>query len=124
MYESLRSSQLVLRLGMSAVFLWFGVDKFIQPQYWVHAWMPQWAQQFAQGVGMSVENVVFLIGIFEVLVAISLATGFFSRMFASAAIAFLLTIVVTSGLSEITVRDIGLIAALTALVIWPERRYA
>lgn len=124
MYQSLRSSQLVIRLGMAVVFLWFGVDKFIQPQYWADAWMPHWAQQFAQGVGMSTVNAVFLVGIFEVLVAISLATGFFSRMFASAAIVFLLVIIVTSGFNEIIVRDIGLIAALVALVIWPERRYA
>lgn len=124
MYQSLHSSQLALRLGLGAVFLWFGVDKFIQPQYWVDAWMPQWAQQFAQSIGMSVANAIFLVGIFEVLVAISLVTGFFSRVFAAAAIVFLVAILAVSGLNEVVVRDIGLIAALVALVIWPERRYA
>ena len=106
------------------MFLWFGIDKFIQPQYWVDAWMPQWAQQFAQGIGMSASNAIFLGGIFEVLVAISLVTGFFSRIFASAAIVFLVAVLASSGLNEVVVRDIGLIAALVALVIWPERRYA
>ena len=124
MYQSLHSSQLALRLGLGAVFLWFGVDKFIQPQYWVDAWMPQWAQHAAQGAGMSVINAIFLIGIFEVLVAISLVTGFFSRVFAAAAIVFLIVILAATGLNEIVVRDVGIIAALIALVIWPERRYA
>jgi uncharacterized membrane protein YphA (DoxX/SURF4 family) len=73
---------------------------------------------------MTVTNVVFLIGIFEVLVAVSLVTGFFTRAFASAAILFLLMVLVANGLNEIVVRDIGLIAALAALVIWPQRRYA
>ncbi len=86
--------------------------------------MPQWAQHFAQTVGMSATNAIFLIGLFEVLVAVSLVTGFFTRSFASAAIVFLLAVFAVSGLNEIVVRDIGLIAALVALVIWPERRYA
>lgn len=124
MYQSLHASQLSLRIGLAAVFLWFGVNKFIQPQYWVDAWMPQWAQRIAQTMGMSATNAVFLIGIFEVLVAVSLVTGFFTRAFASAAIVFLLTVLVANGLNEIVVRDIGLIAALVALVIWPQRRYA
>lgn len=124
MYQSLHASQLSLRIGLAAVFLWFGVNKFIQPQYWVDAWMPQWAQHVAQAIGMSPINAVFLIGIFEVLVAVSLATGFFTRAFASAAVVFLIAVVAVSGLNEIVVRDIGLIAALVALVIWPQRRYA
>jgi len=124
MYQSLHFSQLSLRIGLAVVFLWFGVNKFIQPQYWVDAWMPQWAQHVAQAIGMSGTNVVFLIGIFEVLVAVSLVTGFFSRAFALAAIVFLCIVLVASGLNEIVVRDIGLIAGLVALVIWPQRRYS
>jgi uncharacterized membrane protein YphA (DoxX/SURF4 family) len=124
MYQSLHSSQLALRIGLAAVFLWFGIDKFIQPQYWVDAYMPQWAQHLAQGLGMSTTNAIFLIGIFEVLVAISLATGFFSRMFAAAATIFLAIIFISTGPNLIVVRDIGLMAGLIALIIWPERRYA
>ena len=123
MYQSLQSSQLALRIGLAAVFVWFGIDKFIQPQYWVDAYMPQWAQHLAQAIGMSTTNAIFLIGIFEVLVAISLATGFFSRLFAAAATVFLVAIFVSTGPNLIVVRDIGLIAGLVALVIWPERRY-
>lgn len=123
MYQSLYSSQLAIRIGLAAVFLWFGINKFIQPHYWIDAWMPQWAQHAGQAIGMSPLNAIFLIGIFEVLVAISLATGFFMRGFAAAAIVFLLIILATEGINEVVVRDIGLIAALVALVIWPERRY-
>ncbi|MEK7638246.1 MAG: DoxX family membrane protein [Patescibacteria group bacterium] len=124
MYQSLHASQVSIRIGLAVVFLWFGVNKFIQPQYWVDAWIPQWTQHLAQAAGMSVTNAVFLIGIFEVLVAVSLVTGFFTRAFASAAIVFLLAVLIANGLNEIVVRDIGLIAALAALVIWPQRRYA
>ncbi len=124
MYKSLHASQMSIRIGLAVVFLWFGVNKFIQPQYWVDAWMPQWAQHAAQVIGMSATDVIFLNGIFEVLVAVSFVTGFFTRAFAMAAIVFLGAILAIHGLDEVMVRDIGLIAALVALVIWPERRYA
>ncbi len=124
MYMSLHAAQMSIRIGLALVFLWFGVDKFIQPQYWIDAWMPQWAQHGAQAIGMSSMNAVFLIGIFEVLVAVSFVTGFFTRAFAMAGIVFLGAILVMHGLDEVMVRDIGIIAALVALVIWPQRRYA
>jgi uncharacterized membrane protein YphA (DoxX/SURF4 family) len=124
MYQSLQTSQLMIRIGVAAVFLWFGVNKFIQPQYWIDAWMSPWAQHAAQAIGMSVTNAVFLVGIFEVLVAASLITGFFLRAFAAAAMVFLLLVLVATGLNEIVIRDIGIMAALGALVVWPERRYA
>ena len=124
MYTSLHASQMSIRTGLALVFLWFGIDKFIQPQYWIDAWMPQWAQHGAQVVGMSAMDAVFLVGIFEVLVAVSFVTGFFTRAFSAAAIVFLIGTLAVHGLDEVMVRDIGLIAALVALVIWPERRYA
>jgi uncharacterized membrane protein YphA (DoxX/SURF4 family) len=123
MFASLRYSQLSIRIGLAIVYLWFGIDKFIQPDYWINAWMPVWAQHIAQEIGMSATNVIILIGIFEVLVATSLVTGFFMRVFAVIAIAFLATGLVVHGFNEVLVRDVGLIAGLLALAIWPERRY-
>lgn len=123
MFESLRYPQLALRIGLAVVYFWFGIDKFIQPEYWIGAWMPMWAQRFAQTIGMNGSDVVILIGIFEVLVATSLVTGFFMRVFATIAIVFLVAVLVVHGLDEVLVRDIGLIAGLLAIAIWPERRY-
>lgn len=123
MFESLRYPQLALRIGLAAVYVWFGIDKFIQPEYWIGTWMPSWGQHAAQAIGMSATNVIILCGIFEVLVATSLVTGFFMRVFASIAIALLVAALIVHGLDEVLVRDIGLIAGLLALAIWPERRY-
>lgn len=123
MFASLRYSQLSIRIGLAIVYCWFGVDKFIRPDYWINAWMPAWAQHIAQALGMSTTDAVILIGIFEVLVATSLVTGFFIRVFAVIAIVFLATGLVVHGFNEVLVRDIGLIAGLLALAIWPERRY-
>lgn len=124
MFQSYRYSHLILRLSLAGVFLWFGIGKFMQPQYWADAWLPRWAGAFAATLGMSPVNAMVLLGIFEVLVAASLATGFFDRWFASAAALFLFVILFSTGLNEILVRDVGLIGALLALAAWPQRRYS
>jgi uncharacterized membrane protein YphA (DoxX/SURF4 family) len=123
MFESLRYSRIILRIGLAAVYLWFGVDKFIRPEYWIGAWMPVWAQHATQAIGMGAVNAAILLGLFEVLVATSLVTGFFVRIFALIAIVFLAIGLIVHGLSDALVGDIGLIAGLLALAIWPDRRY-
>lgn len=105
MFESLRYSRLSLRIGLAIVYLWFGIDKFLHPEYWHTA------------------SVVILLGIIEVLIATSLVTGFFVRIFAAIAIVFLLCGCIIHGLTEASVGDVAIIAGLFALSIWPERRY-
>lgn len=123
MFQSLRASHLALRIGLALVFLWFGADKFIHPQYWADAWLPRGLADLAVRMGMSVRDLMFLNGIFEVLVAVSLVSGFFVRTFAALAVAFLAVVFVVhvGGATEVVIRDIGLIGALVALILWPER---
>ena len=123
MFHSLRASHLAIRIGLALVFLWFGADKFIHPQYWADAWLPQNLADLAVRAGMSVRDLMFLNGIFEVLVAVSLLSGFFIRTFASLATLFLITVslVHLRGATEIVIRDVGLMGGLVALILWPER---
>lgn len=123
MFQSLRHSQLVLRICLAIVFLWFGIHKFIDPQYWIDAWLPQSIQALTAHAHVGPRDLIFLNGIFEVFVAISLASGFFMRWFAVAATLFLIAVFATHGFNEVLVRDIGLMGALVALAIWPERTY-
>jgi uncharacterized membrane protein YphA (DoxX/SURF4 family) len=123
MPRSVRNSQLALRIGLAIVFLWFGIDKFIQPQYWLDAWVPSFVQNFASGIHIGGRDLINLIGIFEVIVALSLLTGFFMRYFAVAAAVFLVSIIAIHGFNEVIIRDIGLVGALIAIIIWPERSY-
>ena len=123
MFLSVRYSQLAIRIGLAAVFLWFGIDKFIHPQYWLDAWVPRSMQLFAGHIGVDPHELVNLIAMFEVLVGISLVTGFFMRYFAVAAIVFLLMNFAFNGIKLELARDLGLLGGLVALVIWPERAY-
>ena len=109
MFNSAKYSSLALRLGLAAVFLWFGIDKIIHPSYWLNAWMT--TSQF-----------IYLCGIFEILTVVSLATGIFSKFFSAFAILFLVGAAIFVGSGDTVIRDIGLIGGLIAVFLWPAAR--
>lgn len=121
MFTSYNLPYLIIRLGLAAVFLWFGVDKFIHPAYWLEAWTPAWLIAFLAKAGLSGAQFVSITGIFEILVGLSLIAEIFTKFFAVLAILFLIAIIVTNGLNEIMVRDVGLMASLLAIVFWPSK---
>mgnify|MGYP001615809934 CR=1 FL=1 len=122
MFQSLRYSNIFLRLGLAAVFIWFGVDKFLNPQYWLSAWIPQSALAIASKIGMSGLDIVYTSGVFELLVGASVLSNIFIKAFSVLALIFLVIVLFTFGISEVLVRDIGLMGGFLALLFWPERR--
>lgn len=117
-----QTSLWALKLGLATVFLWFGVDKFFHPNYWIDAWIPASVLSFVSNFGINEIQFTYLNGIFEVVVGLSLLTGVFSRIFASLAVLFLVLIILFIGFNEVIVRDIGLIGGLVAIATWPRRR--
>ena len=127
MWQSLRISHLILRLSLAIVFLWFGIDKFFHPVYWLNAWMPDFVINLGTIFHISANSLVYSIGVIELLVGISLASNMFIDFFAIIAIVFLIGISLFYGFNEVLVRDIGIIGGLLALVFWPNpgfRRYS
>jgi uncharacterized membrane protein YphA (DoxX/SURF4 family) len=123
MLQSLKLSNLIIRVGLALVFLWFGIDKFFHPDYWINAWLPQIIVDMVTRTGMSAKDFMYLIGIFELLVAISMLTNVFARHFAFLAVVFLLSLLAFHGLKEVIIRDVGLIGGFLAIIFWPTRRY-
>ncbi len=124
MFQSHYYSHLFLRMGLAIVFLWLGIEKFMEPHSWIGSTTPQWIIHTADVLGMSATNVFVLTGIFEVLVATSLITAFFEQWFAPAGALFLAASIVVTGFSSIAAYDIGIIGGLLALMLWPQRRYS
>ncbi len=124
MFQSYQYSHLLLRCGIAFVFFWLGVEKFMQPATWVGSSVPHWIQAATATVGMSAANVFVLTGIFQILIATSLATAFFEQWFAPAGVFFLVCSLFAADISQTTAYDVGLIACLLALLLWPQRRYS
>lgn len=103
----------VLRFAVGAVFLWFGVDKWVHPQAW-YGWMPPWLMG-----RLPIDPDVFLWwnGAVEFVVGILLVAGRLLRGTAAFAGAYVLAITVTLGASEVTVRDTALVGCCLALFI-------
>jgi len=122
MFTSVKYSYFAVRLGLAIVFFWFGIDKFIHPTYWLNAWVPPWFLDFLTKTSISGTQYVYINGIFEVLVAISLILGIFTKFFSTLAIIFLTAILIVNGFTEVTVRDIGLVGGFLAVLFWPAQR--
>ena len=122
MWQSLRISHLVLRLSLAIVFLWFGIDKFFNPAYWLNAWIPDFVINLATVFYVSANTIIYGIGVIELLVGISLVSNMFVDFFALIAVAFLIIISLFHGFNEVLIRDVGIIGGLLALIFWPRGR--
>lgn len=102
---------LVLRLGLSAVFLWFGFSQLLDGLSWV-VWVPDWAVQLLH---IPPAMIVLANGLFEVVAGALLALGLFVRPVSILLSIHLVIVVFDIGLTAIGVRDFGLMCAVIAL---------
>lgn len=118
MWQSVRLSHTVLRLSLAFVFLWFGIDNFFHPDYWLNAWVPLSLVHIGNLVNINGHMLIYGFGIFEILVGISLITNMFVGVFATLAILFLI-IQFFLGFNGMLVCYVGLVGGLLALALWP-----
>jgi len=118
MLRSLKLSHLFIRLGLAAVFLWFGIDKFLSPNYWINAWTPIWVIDFVSKFGIEGVTLMYFFGVFEIVIGVSLITAVFIRFFSFLAIMFLVSIIIFTGFNEVSMRDVGLIGGFLSLLFW------
>ncbi|MBU6414652.1 DoxX family membrane protein [Patescibacteria group bacterium] len=102
----------ILRIGLASVFLWFGFSQLIDGVHWV-SWVPEWAPAIMH---LPPAMIVLANGAFEVICGTMLALGFFVRPVAALLALHLAILVLSIGLTQIGVRDFGLMMANLALV--------
>lgn len=102
---------LTLRLGLAAMFLWFGFSQLLDGLNWV-GWVPEWA---VNTLNVPPAMIVLANGAFEVVAGIMLALNLLTRWVALALALHLAVITLEIGLSQIGVRDFGLTMATFAL---------
>lgn len=119
MDESRRAglARLGLRVSLGVVFLWFGLDKFINPGFWT-MWVPGVVHEGLEKL-LQVDvfpSLLYLIGVYELVTGVALVLGLLVRYVAGVAAFFLGLIIITSGVSPV-VRDIGLLGIAIYLAL-------
>ena len=92
------------------------------PVYWLNGWVPDFIVSMLSRFGVSGTQFIYINGIFEILVGLSLLTGVFNKFFSVLAVIFLVSIFVFIGFNQSTIRDLGLMGGLVAVIFWPSRR--
>lgn len=103
----------VLRIGLAAVFFWFGFTQIIGPAAWTSL-IPTWVVNLA---GISATTFVLMNGIFEVCAATLLVFGFFPRIVSALLFLHIISIITDIGLGAIGVRDFGIAMGLLAIFL-------
>lgn len=101
----------VLRLGLAAMFLWFGFSQLLDSVSWV-GYVPDWAVNILH---IPPAFIVLANGAFEVVAGTLLAAGVLVRPVAFLLAVHLIFITIELGLTAIGVRDFGLTMATLAL---------
>lgn len=105
---------MVLRFGMAALFLWFGIMQILDTQNWT-GWVPAWAVSFS---GLSPYEIVLLNGVFETVGGIALVIGLYVRVVAFALAVHLFLVAFDIGYTAIGVRDFCLACGTFATALY------
>ena len=112
----------ILRVGIGMTFLWISILIFMNPAEW-GAMIQPWAISL---LPVSVTQAMIATAILDALVGIFLLINVFTWLAAFLGALHLVVVLTTTGITGITIRDIGLLTAATALFIgyFPETLYS
>jgi uncharacterized membrane protein YkgB len=102
----------ILRVGMAITFLWIGVLIFKQPEAW-GGYLQPWA---AGLLPVPIEQAMIGTAILDIVIGALLLTDTFVWLAALAGALHLVVVLTTSGITDITVRDIAILAGALALM--------
>ena len=106
-------SPLALRLGIAVVFLWFGFSQLKNPGSWTRM-MPEYVQSI---MPLSPNTLIYINGLFEILLAIFLLLGIYTRASSLLLSLHLLHIVTIVGYGAVGARDLALALAAFAIFL-------
>ena len=94
---------LMLRLALSFIFIYFGIDKFINPENWIG-----YARPLENLLPFSIALFILLLGVIETIIGALLLLGLFTQLASIIAFIMLIAIIFTIPFNEISIRDIAL----------------
>jgi uncharacterized membrane protein YphA (DoxX/SURF4 family) len=113
-YDKMKeNAPVVLRIGLSLVFLWFGLTNLFNPEALVGYLSPV----IRSLIPFAPTTFMILTGVFEVVFGILLLLGLFTRLAALLFTVHVIGVAISLGYNDIAIRDIGLaVAAFTVFL--------
>lgn len=105
---------IIVRIGLSLVFLWFGAQQMMEPNAWTGL-IPNWITSV---FGISALAFIYFNALFEIIFGLCLLVGFFTRIVALLLALHLLSIMFTVGYNDVGVRDFGLAMATLSIFLF------
>ena len=110
-------SFLILRIGLAIVFIWVGVAILQRPEVW-GGFLAPWAMNL---LPFSLHDTMLVVGIFDIIVGALLIIPGTVRLASALAFLRVLFVLIASGITDITIRDVGLLAM--SLALFMQSRY-
>ncbi|MBS3151756.1 DoxX family membrane protein [Candidatus Woesearchaeota archaeon] len=107
----------LLRLGLGFVFIWFGIDKLLNPENWIGYITPF----LSSIIFFNLNGFIYLLGFIELLLGILLLTKWKLKFISLLISIYLFIVIISQGFNEITVRDIGLFTMALSLFMQEEK---
>ena len=102
-----------MRVGLAITFLWIGVLIFKNPEAW-GGYLEPWA---AGLLPIPLTQAMIGTAILDIVIGAFLLVDFLPWLAALVGVIHLMSVLAVSGITDITVRDIGLLAGTLALMI-------
>lgn len=103
----------IFRVGLGITFLWIGILIFRDPEAW-GGYLQPWA---AGLLPLPISQAMFGTALLDIVIGFLLLVDFATWVAAGLAAFHLMIVLIVSGITPITVRDIGLLAGALALLI-------
>lgn len=108
-----RTSFHILRIGLSITFLWIGILILKNPEAW-GGYLQPWAEKL---LPVSIAQTMTVTAILDIVIGVFLLVNFLPWLVALISAIHLFGVFAVSGITDITVRNIGLLAGMLALMI-------
>ena len=107
-----KCAPIFLRISLSALFLWFGYTSIFNYQKFL-GYVPSFAYQ----IPLSLREILFINGIFEIALGIFLLVGFYTRISALLLSLHTLAIAYSLGYNDVAIRDVAIALATFSVFI-------
>jgi uncharacterized membrane protein YphA (DoxX/SURF4 family) len=104
----------VLRIGISLVFIWFGLQQLTDAALWL-GYVPDAIVAISH---VSITTLVHFNGAFELIFGLALLAGLFTRTTALLLALHMIDIVIIVGYTSIGIRDFGVAVATIAIFLY------